>query len=140
MVVTAGLRSALADARPSDKACRPGELLRSNVGCVVDGYCSDVARTAVLREPDDLQARRYGALLAGQEAKLDAARAGVAPQEELFDAAVGAVLEHGFSRYRRNHCGYGISIENYERPLVAPGAEEELAAGMVLCLETPYLN
>lgn len=137
LVVTSGERSALVDAPPTDRLLRPGDLLRLDVGCVVEGYYSDVARTAVVGEPDARQALGYGALLAGQEAGLAALRPGATPRE-VFEAAVEGVRANGLDRYRRNHCGHGIGLENYEPPLVATGEEEPLEEGMVLCVEAPY--
>ena len=128
---------ALADARPTDNALAPGQLLRFDVGCVYNGYWSDVGRTAVRGEPDELQERRYTAILAGEERQLEMLRPGVHARE-LFDAAVEVVEEAGLTPYRRHHCGHGIGMEIYEPPIVAPGWDETLDADMTFCLETPF--
>lgn len=137
VVVTAGPRSALADARPTSLGWEPGALLRFDVGCVVDGYWSDIGRTAVLGEPDALQRQRYSAILAGVDAQLDAIRPGVRARE-LFDIAVATVEAGGIVPYRRQHCGHGIGTEIYEPPIISPAYGDELAEGMVFCLETPF--
>lgn len=137
VVVTAGTRSALADARPTDHAWKHGELLRFDVGCVVDGYWSDIGRTAVLGAPDRLQAERYRAILAGETAQLEHIGPGVTASE-LFDRAVATVEQQGLQPYRRHHCGHGIGSEVYEPPIVAPGWDDRLQEGMTFCLETPF--
>ena len=138
VVVTSGERSALSDSRATERILRPGDLVRLDVGCTVDGYWSDVGRTAVVGAPDRLQNDRYAAILAGEEAQLEVFRAGVTGGH-LFDVAVAAVEAGGIKPYRRHHCGHGIGSSVYEPPSVAPaGADHVLAAGMVLCLETPY--
>jgi len=137
MVVTAGERSALADAFPTDNPWRRGDLLRFDVGCVLDGYWSDMARTAVLGEPTALQRSRYEQLAAGEAAQLEAIRAGVTAGR-LFDVAMGTVAERGFGPYRRQHCGHGIGLEVYEPPIVGPDNDAMVETGMVFCLETPY--
>jgi Xaa-Pro aminopeptidase len=137
IVVTSGERSALADARPTDRAWRPGELLRFDVGCVVDGYWSDLGRTAVLGEPDPLQRTRYDAILAGESAQLAEIRPGMTA-EALFDLAVDTVEEQGLRPYRRHHCGHAIGSAVYERPVIAPGITTEIQEGMVFCVETPF--
>lgn len=136
-VVTSGPRSALSDARPTDRELEAGDLVRFDVGCTYDGYWSDIGRTAVVGEPDDLQASRYAAILAGEEAQLEMVRAGITA-ESLFDAAVATVEAHGLAPYRRHHCGHAIGTEVYERPVVAPGWPTVLQAGMVFCVETPF--
>lgn len=136
-VVTSGERSALSDARPTDRPLRPGDLVRFDVGCTVDGYWSDVGRTAVVGDPTDLQASRYAAILAGETAQLDTVRAGITGGR-LFDVAIAAVEAAGLSPYRRHHCGHGIGSAVYEPPGVSPGSEAVLREGMVLCVETPF--
>ncbi len=137
VVVGFGERSAYGDARPTDRVWRRGELARFDVGCEVEGYWSDVGRTAVLGEPDRRQRDRYAALVAGEEAELGVTAPGV-EAEEVFAVAVSAVEAAGLRPYRRHHCGHTIGLEVYERPVVAPGWDTRLVAGMVLCLETPY--
>jgi Xaa-Pro aminopeptidase len=137
VVVTAGERSALSDARATARPLRPGDLVRFDVGCTVDGYWSDVGRTAVVGGPDRRQADRYEAILAGEDAQLAVIRPGVSAGE-LFDVAVGAVEGAGLRPYRRHHCGHGIGLAVYEPPIVSPGEDTVVVPGMVLCLETPF--
>lgn len=137
VVVTAGERSALSDARATTRPLLVGDLVRFDVGCTFEGYWSDVGRTAVVGEPDAEQERRYAAILAGEDAQLAAARPGLTAGE-LFRVAVDAVEGRGLRPYRRHHCGHGIGIEVYESPAVSPGVDTPLREGMVLCLETPF--
>lgn len=137
IVVTAGQRSALADAFPTDNTWKRGDLLRFDVGCVLDGYWSDMARTAVLGTPTDLQQQRYDQLATGELEQLERIRPGVRANE-MFDMAMQRVDDAGFGRYRRQHCGHGIGTEVYEPPVLNPATDMELEVGMVFCLETPY--
>jgi len=137
VVVTAGSRSPLADAFPTANTCRAGDLLRFDVGCQVDGYWSDIARTAVIGEPTDLQQQRYDALLAGVEEEFAITRPGVTAGE-VFDAAVRRVEDAGLRPYRRHHVGHAIGLSVYEAPVMRPDEATVLAPGMVFCLETPY--
>lgn len=136
VVALTGNRSALADAVPSGRAWKPGEIARFDVGCVVDGYWSDIGRTAVLGEPSARQRDVYAAVKAGEDEQLAAARPGL-PASTLFGIGLDAVAR-GVPRYRRQHCGHGIGLSIYEPPIVAPGVGTELAEGMTFCFETPY--
>jgi len=137
IVVTAGPRSAFSDAYATDRRLEPGDLVRFDVGCTLDGYWSDVGRTAVVGEPDAAQRAAYAAILAGEQAQLDQARAGMTAAE-LFQIAVSNVEDHGLAPYRRHHCGHGIGLDVYERPIVNAKTDQRLEAGMTLCVETPY--
>jgi Xaa-Pro aminopeptidase len=135
-VIGFGANSALPAAFPSERALRPGDLVRFDVGCVFKGYHADVARTAVLGEPTDRQQALYDAVDAGVDAALAAIRPGAASRA-VFDAAIAAVRGAGLPTFRRHHVGHGIGLEPAETPWVAPDGPP-LQAGMVLRIETPY--
>jgi Xaa-Pro aminopeptidase len=137
VVATTGPRSAFADVYPSDQAIVPGDLVRFDVGCVVDGYWSDIGRTAVVGEPDSLQAKRYAAILEGEEQQLAAIRPGVSARS-IFELALDVVEANGVSPYRRQHCGHGIGLDVYEPPIINRATDALLEEGMTFCLETPY--
>lgn len=137
VVAAVGARSALADAFPTDNRCAAGDLVRLDVGCQLQGYWSDIARTAVLGEPTACQRSRYDALLAGVCTEFETAAVGRSAGA-LFAAAVDSVVGNGLSPYRRHHVGHAIGLSVYEHPVVRPDEPAELAAGMVFCLETPY--
>ena len=136
-VITLGERAALADVYPGDRALRPGDLVRFDLGCVWEGYRSDISRTAVLGAPSDKQARYYAAALAGERAAIEAMKPGV-PASRLFDVAVRATRAAGIPHYQRHHVGHGIGLEPYDPPTLAPGSDTVLEPGMVFCVETPY--
>jgi Xaa-Pro aminopeptidase len=138
VVVTAGDRSALADAYATHNKLAAGDLLRLDIGCTLDGYWADTARTAVVGEPSAEQQHRYEALRAGERAELELARPGVTAGD-LFNAAVEQVHKRGFDAYRRSHCGHGLGIGAHEFPTLSPANQNvQIEEGMVLCVETPY--
>lgn len=137
IVVTSGERSALSDAIATDRRIVPGDLVRFDIGSVLDGYWADLGRTVVVGDPTPLQQQRYDAILAGEQAQLDLVRPGVTAAE-LFHVAVREVEAHGLAPYRRHHCGHAIGSEVYERPVIAPGWDDEVQEGMTFCFETPY--
>lgn len=137
LVVTSGPRSALADAWATDRPLSRGDLLRFDVGCVYQGYWSDLGRTAVVGQADSKQRDRYAALLAGEQDQLDASRPG-ATAGQIFDVAMNRVRKDGLAHYRRHHCGHGIGMEVYEAPIISSGEETVLEEGMTFCFETPY--
>lgn len=138
VVATIGERSAYSDtpASPRQRAAA-GDLIRFDVGGLLDGYWSDLGRTAVVGEPDDMQRFRYDAILEGELAQLAMARPGVLASE-VFTVAVDEVERRGLAPYRRHHCGHGIGLEVYEAPIIAPAGDQPLEAGMVFCFETPF--
>jgi Xaa-Pro aminopeptidase len=138
VVVTAGERAALADAYATRYQLRTGDLLRLDIGCTVDGYWADTARTAVIGEPSREQKARYDALLAGELAQLELAKPGIFASE-LFDVAVEKVKKGALPNYQRTHCGHGIGIAAHEFPTLNPANHDVVVEErMVFCVETPY--
>jgi Xaa-Pro aminopeptidase len=136
-VITMGERAALADVYPAERALKPGDMVRFDLGCVYQGYRSDIARTAVLGKPDDKLARSYAAILGGEKAAIAAMKPGV-PVGEIFDLAVRVTREHGMPHYQRHHVGHGIGLEPYDPPTINAATQTPLEPGMVFCVETPY--
>jgi Xaa-Pro aminopeptidase len=136
-VVTMGERAALADVYASERALRPGDLVRFDLGCVYQGYRSDISRTAVLGRPTDKQARYYAGILAGERAAIAAMKPGVLVSD-IFDLAVRTTRESGIPHYQRHHVGHGIGLEPYDPPTINAAARVPLEPGMVFCVETPY--
>jgi Xaa-Pro dipeptidase len=135
-MIAFGANAALPAVQASDRALRAGDLVRFDLGCVFKGYRGDVARMAVLGEPDAREQRGYDAIEAGVQAALDAIRPGV-DGGAVFDAAVAAVRAAGLPEFRRHHVGHGIGLEPAEAPWLRPGGDA-LETGMVLRVETPY--
>ncbi len=78
-IVAAGDRSALPHARTSTREIARGDLLLIDFGAQVDGYCSDITRTAVVgAPPDGKQVEVHQAVQAAQRQ----ARDGYSPRDE----------------------------------------------------------
>ncbi|MBI2205338.1 MAG: aminopeptidase P family protein [Candidatus Rokubacteria bacterium] len=136
-IIAFGDRSAIPAPYPSERALKSGEVVRFEVGALVNGYYADVARTAIAGAPSERHETFHRAIEAGLTAAIDAIRPGVRG-DRVFDAAVAAARQHGLPAYRRHHVGHGIGLEPYEPPMLAAGEDTELEAGMVLRVETPY--
>ena len=137
VVVTSGERSSRVDAYARNKALQSGELVRLDIGCTVDGYCSDMARTFSVGMPSAEQQGRYDALLAGEQAEVAALRPGVRACD-VYEIAMETVRRGALPEYQRNHCGHGIGLRSHEFPLIGPASDTVLEPGMVFCVETPY--
>jgi Xaa-Pro aminopeptidase len=136
-VVTMGERAALADVYASERALARGDLIRFDLGCVYEGYRSDISRTAVLGPPDDKQRRYYDAARDGEIAAIAAMKPGV-PVSQIFETAMRVTRERGMPHYERHHVGHGIGLEPYDPPTINAATHTPLEPGMVFCVETPY--
>jgi Xaa-Pro dipeptidase len=124
---------------PTDRALKMGELVRFDVGAVFKGYCSRVARTAVMGEPTDREASALEAVQAGLGAGIDAVKPG-ATSGAVCDAVASRVRAAGLPDFQRAHAGHAIGLEPYEGPTLEAGGTAALEAGEVLCIDAAHLE
>jgi len=121
--------------RPAEK----GDVVRLDLGCVVQGYTSDCARTIVLGEPDGDQKAIYDALHRSFHKGLELLRPGT-PLRDVHTAAMKSMHESGFEMYGRGHFGHGVgaSIFVEEWPFISADETTRIEEGMVLAYELPW--
>jgi Xaa-Pro dipeptidase len=116
-----------------------GDLIKIDVGCVIDGYSSDGGRTAVLGRADRAERKVYDALHKSFEAGLALLQPGVV-LSDIYEAVATTMWDAGFSTYNRGHFGHGLgaSIWSEEWPFISADTTAMAETGMVLAFETPY--
>lgn len=135
-IVAMGDRTSIPRPRASDRALRSGEVIRLDVGASHRGYCASVARTAVYGEPSAEMESTYGALQAGLDAAVNAARPG-ASAGSVVDAAIAAVREAGLEDYHAREIGHGIGLAHVEAPALRATGATTIEPGEVLCVAVP---
>ncbi len=134
-IVASGERGAFPHHSPRDAVIPPDTLVTIDIGCIVDGYCSDCTRTFATGPnlPDDLR-RAYDVTLEAQRASLAAVRPGVTGQE--VDAVARGIIEAaGFGDRFGHGLGHGVGMAVHEGPRLARGASTVLQPGMVVTVE-----
>ena len=136
-----GRGSALGNLNSPQDIVENGSILRYDVGVHYEGYASDVARCFTFRSMGEKERQYHAALVEGQQRAFELLKPGVTACE-IFEAAIAGVREAGIPHYERTHVGHGLGIAGagYEPPLLAPGDRTLLEPGMVLCVETPYIE
>ncbi len=132
-----GRRGGTGNVMKRDARLAPGDVIRFDVGCMVEGYYSDIARNFCLEEPSARTRALYAAVLHGQEAAAKALRPGTTARQ-VFQAGVEAVRASGIPEYARHHIGHGIGLEVYDVPTLMPDDDTPIEADMVFEVELPY--
>jgi Xaa-Pro aminopeptidase len=133
-IVAAGAHGALPHASPREEEIRPGTLVIVDLGCVVEGYCSDCTRTFATGPLDGEAAEVYTLVLAAQERALEAVHAG-AGVREVDAVARDAIADAGHGEEFGHGLGHGVGLAIHERPRLSPHGEGTLAAGNVVTVE-----
>ena len=116
-----------------------GDLIKIDVGSVIEGYSSDGGRTAVLGHAGHAERKVYDALRKSFDAGFALLRPGAA-LSDVYSAVSTTMWDAGFSTYGRGHFGHGVgaSIWSEEWPFISADATAIAEPGMVLAFETPY--
>jgi Xaa-Pro aminopeptidase len=133
-IVASGARSALPHGRASSAAIVSGAFVVCDFGVILHGYCSDRTRTVYVGAATTEARRVYDAVLASQQAAIDAVRPGV-KVARIDHAARKTLQQNGLAQYFTHSTGHGVGLEIHEAPRVAQGQQEILRPGMVITIE-----
>ncbi len=134
-IVATGRHSALPHARPRNHPIEPNAPLLFDMGCVVDGYASDMTRTFwVGSHPDPQFLQIYDIVNEARQRAIEAIRPGV-PAKEIDTIARQWIKDHGYGEYFGHGLGHGVGLEVHERPVVSYRSKETLETGHVITIE-----
>jgi Xaa-Pro aminopeptidase len=133
-IVASGVRSALPHGRATSSPLPRKGFLTLDFGIILGGYCSDMTRTVCLGKPGTKERAAYEAVLAAQEAGVEAVRAG-ASCGDVDEAARGVLRKAGLAEAFSHSTGHGVGLEIHEPPRIGAGQKTRLRAGMVVTIE-----
>ena len=131
-------RSAFPNPLPTIHEAKKRDLVRLTLGCTWDHYQSNISRTAVIGKPLAKVERRWAAIIAAQDAALDAVKPG-AKVSEIYAAAEKELGNAEVARIPST-MGHGLGIECNEMPVISKTGEDELLEGMVVNIDIPVLE
>lgn len=140
VIVASGDRSSLPHGPLSRDGVR-GRTLESedvvviDIGAVVEGYCSDITRTFIIRgSPSSEFASIYELVLRAKQTAESFMKPGASC--EYIDSIARRVLaERGLENYFTHGLGHGLGLEVHEPPRLAPGSPYQLSENMTVTCE-----
>jgi Xaa-Pro aminopeptidase len=132
--IASGPTAASPHAVSGDRVVQEGDLVIVDAGAVVDGYCSDCTRTFAVGEVSDSLRETYEVVLQGQQAGLDAVRAGVSGRDADTEARA-VIADAGYGENFGHGLGHGVGLLVHEAPVLRPESEDILAVGNVVTVE-----
>jgi Xaa-Pro aminopeptidase len=133
-IIAAGANGALPHAEPGDAEIPRDTLVIIDLGCIVEGYCSDCTRTFATGTLDDEAESVYRVVEEAQAAALAGVRAGAECRE--VDAVARRIIdEAGYGEQFGHGLGHGVGLEVHEEPRLTPRAEGALVAGNAVTVE-----
>ncbi len=123
---------------PTPNRLEDGMLIRADWGIRLDGYTSDIARTACVGTASPRQRDTYSRIAEVHHCVVEAARPGVVPAELL------ALARKGYERlgleYRWGMVGHGIGRVIHEEPQLSEEYDTPIIEGMTLEIELGWVD
>ena len=121
---------------PSDQPIEEGMLIKTDFGGSLDGYLSDVARTAVMGTATPRQRELHAKVSEVKDRIVDHIRPGMSASE------VARYGRHVYSElgleFKWAILGHGLGLGLHESPQIYPWVDEPILTGMVMMIETGY--
>ncbi|OLD63071.1 MAG: hypothetical protein AUI53_00110, partial [Acidobacteria bacterium 13_1_40CM_2_60_7] len=136
-LVLIGASAALPHGTVQPQKLKEGDVVLIDGGTSVDGYQSDVTRTAVFGKPSEKLLRAFEIVRRAQDAALEAARAGRL-SGSVDDAARAVITGAGFGpdyKFFTHRLGHGIGLDGHEHPYLVRGSKTVLEPGMTFSNE-----
>ena len=133
-IVAVGERAALPHAVPTVRKISESPFVLIDWGAIEGLYRSDLTRVLSTGKLPQKFTKIYQAVLAAQQAAIEAIRPGVLASE--IDAIARAKLSDFGLESRFNHgLGHGIGLDIHEAPRLGKNQPQELVVGMVVTVE-----
>jgi Xaa-Pro dipeptidase len=123
---------------PSSVTWNRGQILHIDAGGSLQDYIGDICRMGCAGKPSPLANELYEACISVQNEVRSVIRAGV-PCRDVLAAGQRASRRYSFSRYAR-FVVHSIGMVPYEQPEFTPDNPRPLEMGMVLSVETDFLD
>lgn len=128
-IVASGENSSKPHAIPTDRKIENRDIITIDMGCKVDGYCSDMTRTIFVGEPTDEMKYVYDIVLKNQKIVLEEYKDGASTRQ------LSKMIESNFKidNFSLIHgLGHGVGLEIHETPFINDRYDGVLKENMVV--------
>lgn len=132
-IIAFGKNTADPHAIPNDTELKEGMPVIIDMGCVYQGYCSDMTRSFIIGENKTME-EIYPIVKRANLAAIDAVRPG-ALFRDIDKAARDVIREAGYGDAFIHRTGHGIGQDVHEPYDVSPNSEVVAQVGMIFSIE-----
>lgn len=133
-IVAFGKNSAVPHHQTGQTKLEKNKVILIDMGCKVNGYCSDITRTCFFGEPDKEFIDCYNIVLQANEKAIEKITVGTLTCE-ADSIARDVFKESGLSQNFTHSLGHGVGLEIHEYPFISPKTKQRLENRMVFTIE-----
>jgi Xaa-Pro aminopeptidase len=133
-IVASGANTANPHHRSSDRKIVENDIVMMDIGCIYNGYCSDLTRTYFLGKIERRRRKVWDIVKNAQNAVLDGIKAGL-PVSYADKTARSVIDMAGYKDNFIHTTGHGIGVEIHEMPSLTLNAEGIFLAHMAITVE-----
>jgi Xaa-Pro dipeptidase len=135
-LVQFGASSALPHVGPGGGRLAKEMVVLIDCGCEVEGYTSDITRTAWYGDaPSDEFKQVFNLVHDAQTAAMDLGKPFTVRCQEMDRAARQVITDGGYGQYFTHRLGHGMGMDGHEPPYLVEGNDAPLEPGMVFTIE-----
>ncbi len=128
-IVASGENTSKPHAVPTDRKIQEKDIITIDMGCKVNGYCSDMTRTFFIGEPTEEMKTVYNLVLNNQKFALEQYKDGASTRQ------ITKMVENDFKLYGYDlihSLGHGVGLEIHEPPYIGYRSDCMLRENMVV--------
>ncbi len=119
---------------PDDTVVKAGDCVLFDVGCIKDGYCSDMTRTFYFKEVSQEHRRIHDTVRKANETAISKVKPGI-PLCQLDAAARDLITDQGYGPNFNHRLGHFIGLAEHEYGDVSSSNDQKAEPGMIFSIE-----
>ncbi len=133
-IIAFGANSAVPHHETGKSRLKRGDVVLIDTGCKVNGYSSDITRTAFFGTPDAEFLSVYDAVKTANE-KAEREIVCDTAGKDADKIARDLLLSRGYGEYFTHSLGHGVGLEIHESPRLSPSSDDILSENTVFTVE-----
>lgn len=136
-IVASGKNGAIPHHKPNDKVIEDGDMVTVDIGCIYNGYCSDITRSFIAGDKSKANKELldiYNIVLKAQLAGIQAAKVGMTGGE-IDSITRNVINQTKYKDYFTHSTGHGVGIEVHEYPYISKNYNETILDRSVFTVE-----
>ncbi len=133
-IVASGPNGAYPHHHPTNRAIENNEFVTIDMGCIYEGYCSDITRTFAIGTPDSKLIDAYKKVYESNEKGIQSIKHKMLGKE--VDSICREVIDNSeFNGYFVHSTGHGVGINVHELPNVSSAYDKPLEHNSIITIE-----